>query len=91
MTTTRSLIADARYEVIPLKNLEAQLEHIPAGASVSVTSSIQSLGRNLVGRNNVVIGLVPPNTVFEPRLQQVDMVPPRHQEAAELLRQARKP
>ena len=39
MTTTRSLIADARYEVIPLKNLEAQLEHIPAGASVSVTCS----------------------------------------------------
>jgi hypothetical protein len=26
-----------------------------------------------VGRNNVVIDLVPPNTVFEPRLQQVDL------------------
>jgi methylenetetrahydrofolate reductase (NADPH) len=39
MTTLRSLIADARYEVIPLKNLEAQLEHIPAAASVSVTCS----------------------------------------------------
>jgi hypothetical protein len=39
MTTLRSLIADARYEVIPLKNLEAQLEHIPAEASVSVTCS----------------------------------------------------
>jgi hypothetical protein len=32
-----------------------------------------SLGRNLVGRTNVVIDLVPPNTVFEPRLQQVDL------------------
>jgi methylenetetrahydrofolate reductase (NADPH) len=39
MTTLRSLIADARYEVIPLKNLEAQLPHIPKGASVSVTCS----------------------------------------------------
>ena len=39
MTNLRSLIADARYEVIPLKNLEAQLPHIPAGASVSVTCS----------------------------------------------------
>ena len=39
MTNLRSLIADARYEVIPLKNLEAQLEHIPAAASVSVTCS----------------------------------------------------
>lgn len=39
MTDTRSLIADARYEVIPLKNLEGQLEHIPKGASVSVTCS----------------------------------------------------
>jgi hypothetical protein len=32
-----------------------------------------SLGRNLVGRNNVVVNLVPPNTIFEPRLQQVDL------------------
>jgi methylenetetrahydrofolate reductase (NADPH) len=39
MTDLRSLIADARYEVIPLKNLEPQLEHIPTGASVSVTCS----------------------------------------------------
>ena len=39
MTTLRNLIADARYEVIPLKNLESQLEHIPTGASVSVTCS----------------------------------------------------
>lgn len=39
MSTLRSLIADARYEVIPLKNLESQIEHIPAGASVSVTCS----------------------------------------------------
>ncbi len=39
MSTQRSLIAEARYEVVPMKNLEAQIEHIPAGASVSVTCS----------------------------------------------------
>lgn len=39
MSTQRSLIADARYEVIPMKNLESQIEHIPAGAPVSVTCS----------------------------------------------------
>ncbi len=39
MSTQHSLIADARYEVIPMKNLESQIEHIPAGASVSVTCS----------------------------------------------------
>lgn len=39
MPTQRSLIADARYEVIPMKNLEAQIGFIPAGASVSVTCS----------------------------------------------------
>ncbi|MEI8238887.1 MAG: 5,10-methylenetetrahydrofolate reductase [Actinomycetota bacterium] len=39
MPTQHSLIADARYEVIPMKNLEAQIPHIPAGASVSVTCS----------------------------------------------------
>jgi methylenetetrahydrofolate reductase (NADPH) len=40
MSTLRSLIAEARYEVIPLKNLEPQLEHIPAGSTVSVTCSV---------------------------------------------------
>ncbi len=35
----RSLVADARYEVIPLKNVDAQLPHLPAGAAVSVTCS----------------------------------------------------
>jgi methylenetetrahydrofolate reductase (NADPH) len=40
MSSLRTLIADARYEVIPLKNLEAQLPHIPEGASVSVTCSV---------------------------------------------------
>jgi len=39
MTTLHSLIADARYEVIPMKNLESQIEHIPTGSSVSVTCS----------------------------------------------------
>ncbi len=39
MSTQRTLIADARYEVVPMKNLEAQLPHIPAGATVSVTCS----------------------------------------------------
>ncbi|HAP78324.1 MAG TPA: 5,10-methylenetetrahydrofolate reductase [Acidimicrobiaceae bacterium] len=38
-TNTRQLIADARYEVIPMKNLEAQIPHLPAGCSVSVTCS----------------------------------------------------
>ena len=37
--TTSSLVADARYEVVPLKSVEAQLPHLPAGASVSVTCS----------------------------------------------------
>lgn len=39
MTSLHNLIADARYEVIPMKNLEPQIEHIPTGASVSVTCS----------------------------------------------------
>ncbi len=38
MSTQRSLIADARYEVIPMKNLESQIEFIPPGAAVSVTT-----------------------------------------------------
>lgn len=39
MQQGRNLIANARYEVIPMKNLEPQIPHIPAGASVSVTCS----------------------------------------------------
>lgn len=35
----RDLIANARYEVVPLKNLESQFAHIPTNASVSVTCS----------------------------------------------------
>jgi len=35
----RQLIADARYELIPLKNVDAQIAHVPAGSSVSVTCS----------------------------------------------------
>ena len=35
----RNLISNARYEVVPMKNLESQIEHIPMGASVSVTCS----------------------------------------------------
>jgi methylenetetrahydrofolate reductase (NADPH) len=35
----RRLIADARYELIPLKNVDAQIEFLPAGSSVSVTCS----------------------------------------------------
>lgn len=38
-TEGRNLIANARYEVVPMKNLESQIPHIPAGASVSVTCS----------------------------------------------------
>ncbi|MEQ1874468.1 MAG: methylenetetrahydrofolate reductase [Ilumatobacteraceae bacterium] len=58
----RNLIANARYEVIPMKNLESQIEHIPMDASVSVTCSptkgqqatfdltarLQDLGHNAV-------------------------------------------
>ncbi|MEN9506688.1 MAG: hypothetical protein RI958_2614 [Actinomycetota bacterium] len=35
----RQLIADARYELIPLKNVDAQLGFVPTGSSVSVTCS----------------------------------------------------
>jgi methylenetetrahydrofolate reductase (NADPH) len=35
----RRLIADARYEVVPLKSLHDQIPHLPAGCSVSVTCS----------------------------------------------------
>ena len=35
----RHLIAEARYELIPLKNVDAQIEFVPAGSSVSVTCS----------------------------------------------------
>jgi methylenetetrahydrofolate reductase (NADPH) len=37
--TQRRLIAEARYELIPLKNVDAQIEFLPAGSSVSVTCS----------------------------------------------------
>jgi methylenetetrahydrofolate reductase (NADPH) len=35
----RRLISEARYELIPLKNVDAQIEFLPAGSSVSVTCS----------------------------------------------------
>ena len=38
-TTQRRLIADARFELIPMKSVESQIEHIPAGSSISVTCS----------------------------------------------------
>lgn len=37
--TQRSLVTEARYEVVPMKNVDGQIEHLPAGASVSVTCS----------------------------------------------------
>lgn len=37
--TPQHLIADARYEVIPMKNVEPQIPHLPAGCAVSVTCS----------------------------------------------------
>jgi methylenetetrahydrofolate reductase (NADPH) len=37
--TKRDLIAHARYELIPMKSVEGQIEHVPTGASVSVTCS----------------------------------------------------
>jgi methylenetetrahydrofolate reductase (NADPH) len=57
MTNLRSLIADARYEVIPLKNLENQLEHIPAGASVSVTCSFAKGQQTTLDLTQRIIGL----------------------------------
>lgn len=57
MPTLRSLIADARFEVIPLKNLEAQLEHIPAGASVSVTCSFNKGQQATLDLTDRIIGL----------------------------------
>ncbi len=35
----RRLVAEARYELIPLKNVHDQLAHVPEGASVSITCS----------------------------------------------------
>lgn len=35
----RRLVADARFELIPLKNVDAQIEFVPPGSSVSVTCS----------------------------------------------------
>jgi methylenetetrahydrofolate reductase (NADPH) len=35
----RRLVGEARYEVIPLKNVDAQIEFLPPGSSVSVTCS----------------------------------------------------
>ena len=57
MTNLRSLIADARYEVIPLKNLENQLEHIPSGASVSVTCSFAKGQQTTLDLTRRIIGL----------------------------------
>jgi methylenetetrahydrofolate reductase (NADPH) len=37
--TAAQLIRDGRFEVIPLKSLDAQTAHLPAGCSVSVTCS----------------------------------------------------
>lgn len=37
--TPKQLIAEARFEVIPMKNVEPQIPHLPAGCSVSVTCS----------------------------------------------------
>jgi len=37
--TRKRLIAEARYEVIPLKSMHDQIPHLPTGCSVSVTCS----------------------------------------------------
>jgi methylenetetrahydrofolate reductase (NADPH) len=57
MSTLRSLIAEARYEVIPLKNLEPQLEHIPAGSTVSVTCSVNKGQQATLDLTDRIIGL----------------------------------
>jgi len=53
----RQLLSGAHFEVIPLKNLAEQLQHLPVGASVSVTASPNKsledtwqLTRDLLGR-----------------------------------------
>jgi hypothetical protein len=61
-----NLQTSAIYQNIP--GMPINTTYLATNAEIS-----PSLGRNLVGRNNVVIDLVPPNTVFEPRLQQVDL------------------
>ena len=38
-TPLQRLVAEARYEVVPMKNLEPQLPHLPEGCTVSVTCS----------------------------------------------------
>ena len=61
-----SLQTSAVYQNIP--GMPINTTYLAVNAEIA-----PSLGRNLVGRNNVVIDLVPPNTIFEPRLQQVDL------------------
>lgn len=71
MSTQRHLIAEARYEVIPMKNLESQIEHIPAGASVSVTCSMakgQQATLDLAARLNDLGHLAVPH--FSARLTE---------------------
>ena len=60
------LQTSAVYQNIP--GMPINTTYLAVNAEIAPT-----LGRNLVGRNNVVIDLVPPNTIFEPRLQQVDL------------------
>ena len=61
-----SIQTSAVYQNIP--GMPINTTYLAVNAEIS-----PSLGRNLVGRTNMVIDLVPPNTVFEPRLQQVDL------------------
>jgi hypothetical protein len=61
-----NLQTSAVYQNIP--GMPINTTYLAVNAEIS-----PSLGRNLVGRTNVAIDLVPPNTVFEPRLQQVDL------------------
>ncbi len=56
-TYVRQLLMEARFEVIPLKNLDSQLQYLPEGSSVSVTASpaktledTWSLSKNLYDR-----------------------------------------
>lgn len=38
-STQRRLVAEARYELVPMKSVESQIEHVPVGSAVSVTCS----------------------------------------------------
>ncbi|MFT7648586.1 MAG: methylenetetrahydrofolate reductase (NADPH) [Candidatus Poriferisodalaceae bacterium] len=53
----KRLLSKARFEIIPLKNLSAQLEYIPAGSSLSVTASPVKAIEDTLDLTEKVLGL----------------------------------